>query len=196
MMLIARIFKLYRTRSTSSVLIFFCIDQLSAQSLIPELFRNFLAENGEAMFRRRPDAIFAALQCGWGMDAQVNIPGRSQSAITLSSIDIKGPEEDRGQEQGLTMPGSRDKYGDTARHIRLGMNLRFHLITSEQRIVYARESALYPTISMATIINYTSSRRITKHNPIRLTITLPFLLHPFRVRKGILFLRENVSTVQ
>lgn len=116
MLIVCRIFKLYCSRSICSVLILFSlVTTCEAQSLIPELsFRNPSLKTGKGCHGEGQDgAVYIFSNVGWGMDALVTILGRSHSTVTLSCIDIKGPEEDQVQGTGFDnawQPGIN--YGD------------------------------------------------------------------------------------
>lgn len=115
-LIVCRIFKLNCSRSISSVLILFSVvTACEAQSLIPELsFRNPLLKTGKGCPGDGLDgAVYIFSNVGWGVDALVTILGRSHAAVTLSSMDIKGPEEDQKLGTGFDnawQPGIR--YGD------------------------------------------------------------------------------------
>ena len=58
-------------------------------------------------------AIYIFENVGWGMDARMTILGRSSSAVTLSNVDIQGPEQNTAKGTGYDnawQPGI--KYGD------------------------------------------------------------------------------------
>ena len=66
-----------------------------AQSLIPELsFKDPVLKTGRGCPGDGLDgAQYVFENVGWGMDALVIILGRSSSAVTLSSMDIQGPDQ-------------------------------------------------------------------------------------------------------
>lgn len=106
----------YSGRITSVLIIFFCFAATTqAQSLIPELsFKNPLLKTGNGSPGDGLDgAIYIFENVGWGMDALVTILGRSCSAVTLSCVDIPGPEQNPANGTGYDnawQPGI--KYGD------------------------------------------------------------------------------------
>ncbi len=103
-LIVFRIFKLYGFRSISSVLLLFSIlTACQAQSLIPELsFRNPSLKTGKGCSGDgKNGAVYIFSNVGWGMDALVTIQGRSHKEVTLTSMDIKGPEEDPEQGTGF-----------------------------------------------------------------------------------------------
>jgi len=89
--------KLGYFKRISAVLIISClVASIQAQSLIPELcFKNPVLKTGLGCPGEGLDgAQYIFENVGWGMDAQVKILGRSGPAVTLSNIDIQGPEQD------------------------------------------------------------------------------------------------------
>jgi hypothetical protein len=81
----------------TSILIILCIAATTqAQSLIPELsFKNPELKTGKGCTGDGLDgAVYIFDNVGWGMDALVTILGRSSPEVTLSDIDIRGPEQD------------------------------------------------------------------------------------------------------
>jgi hypothetical protein len=80
----------------TSVLIILCIAATTqAQSLIPELsFKNPELKTGKGSMGDGLDgAVYIFENVGWGMDALVTITGRSSAAVTISDVDIPGPEQ-------------------------------------------------------------------------------------------------------
>jgi len=79
-----------------AVLIIGCLAATAkAQSLIPELsFKNPVLKTGRGCPADGQDgAQYIFENVGWGMDALVSILGRSSTDVTLSNMDIQGPEE-------------------------------------------------------------------------------------------------------
>jgi hypothetical protein len=105
----------YILRITSVLIIFFIAATTQAQSLIPELtFKNPVLKTGKGCTGEGLDgAVYIFENVGWNVDALVTILGRSSSEVTLSAIDIQGPEQD-----GVTGTGfdnawqPRIKYAD------------------------------------------------------------------------------------
>ena len=66
-----------------------------AQSLIPELsFKNPGLKTGKGCMGDGLDgAVYIFENVGWEIDALVSILGRSSAAVTLSEVDIPGPEQ-------------------------------------------------------------------------------------------------------
>jgi hypothetical protein len=67
-----------------------------AQSLIPELsFKNPILKTGKGCANGGQDgAVYIFENVGWNVDALVTILGRSGTEVTLSEVDIQGPEQD------------------------------------------------------------------------------------------------------
>src|SRR5664279_3960650 len=82
-------------RITSVLYIFFIADNDKAQSLNPELsFKNPVLKTGKGCTGDGLDgAVYSFGNVGWGMDALVTILGRSSTEVTLSNVDIQGPEQ-------------------------------------------------------------------------------------------------------
>jgi hypothetical protein len=91
------VFRILKLTLFSVLILFFLLTTCHAQSLIPELsFRNPSLKKCEGCMGEGQDgAIYIFKNVGWGMDALVTISGRSHAAVTLSGIDIRGPEEDQ-----------------------------------------------------------------------------------------------------
>ena len=106
----------YSGRITSVLIILFWFTSTTqAQLLIPELsFKNPLLKTGKGMPGDGLDgAVYVFENVGWDMDALVTIMGRSSAAVTLSSADIMGPEQNPSKGTGFDnawQPGV--KYGD------------------------------------------------------------------------------------
>jgi hypothetical protein len=106
----------YSGRITSVLIILFCfIASTQAQSLIPELsFKNPVLKTGKGSPGDGLDgAVYIFDNVGWGMDALVTILGRSSAAVSLSSTDIPGPEQNPVSGTGFDnawQPGV--KFGD------------------------------------------------------------------------------------
>jgi hypothetical protein len=102
-------------RLTSVLFIIFIAATTQAQSLIPELsFKNPVLKTGRGCAGDGLDgAVYIFENVGWGMDALVTILGRSSAVVTLSVIDIQGPEQDIVSGTGLDNAWQpRVKYGD------------------------------------------------------------------------------------
>lgn len=87
----------------TSVLIILCISvALQGQSLIPELvFNHPLLKTGKGCSEAGQDgAVYIFANVGWGIDALVQIQGRSSGEVQLSDPDIAGPEENAAAGQG------------------------------------------------------------------------------------------------
>src|ERR1700693_4823727 len=82
-------------RITSVLFIIFITASTHAQSLIPELsFKNPVLKTGKGCMGDGLDgASYIFENVGWGMDALLTILGRSSEAVTLSNVDIQGPEQ-------------------------------------------------------------------------------------------------------
>lgn len=83
-------------RITSVLIIFFVTTAADAQSLIPELsFKNPILKTGKGCAKEGQDgAVYVFENVGWNVDALVTILGRSGTEVTLSEVDIQGPEQD------------------------------------------------------------------------------------------------------
>jgi hypothetical protein len=83
-------------RITSILIIFFIAFTVQAQSLIPELsFKNPVLKTGKGCPGEGLDgAVYIFENVGWNMDALVTIIGRSSAEVTLSAVDVQGPEQD------------------------------------------------------------------------------------------------------
>jgi hypothetical protein len=106
---------LYILRITSVLIIIFIAATTQAQSLIPELsFKNPVLKTGKGCTGDGLDgAVYIFENVGWNVDALVTILGRSSSEVTLTNMDLKGPEEDITQgtgEDNAWQP--RIKFGD------------------------------------------------------------------------------------
>jgi hypothetical protein len=87
---------LFKRGITSVLIISFLAATTQAQSLIPELsFRNPVLKTGKGCTGDGLDgAVYIFENVGWNVDALVTILGRSSEAVTLSAIDIQGPQQD------------------------------------------------------------------------------------------------------
>jgi hypothetical protein len=102
-------------RLTSVLFIIFIAATTQAQSLIPELsFKNPVLKTGRGCAGDGLDgAVYIFENVGWGIDALVTILGRSSAVVTLSVIDIQGPEQDIVSGTGLDNAWQpRVKYGN------------------------------------------------------------------------------------
>ena len=83
-------------RITSVFIIFFVTRTAKAQTLIPELsFKNPVLKTGKGCAGEGLDgAVYVFENVGWNVDALVTILGRSSAEVTLSAVDIEGPEQD------------------------------------------------------------------------------------------------------
>ncbi len=100
---------------TSVLFIIFIAASTQAQSLIPELsFKNPVLKTGRGCAGDGLDgAVYIFENVGWGVDALVTILGRSSAVVTLSVIDIQGPEQDSASGTGWDNAWQpRVKYGD------------------------------------------------------------------------------------
>jgi len=82
-------------RVTSVLIILFISASTQAQSLVPELiFKNPQLKTGMGCSGDGQDgSVYIFENVGWGVDALVTILGRSSKAVTLSDIDIQGPDQ-------------------------------------------------------------------------------------------------------
>jgi len=82
-------------RITSVLFILFIAATTQAQSLIPALsFKDPALKTGRGCMGDGLDgAVYIFENVGWGMDALVTILGRSSTEVTLSNVDIQGPEQ-------------------------------------------------------------------------------------------------------
>jgi hypothetical protein len=102
-------------RLTSVLFIFFIAAATQAQSLIPELsFKNPKLKTGKGCAGDGLDgAVYIFENVGWGMDALITILGRSGPSVTLSEVDLKGPDQDSVNGTGYDNAWQpRVKYGD------------------------------------------------------------------------------------
>lgn len=105
----------FNLRITSVLFIFIIAATTQAQSLIPELsFKNPKLKTGKKCAGDGLDgAEYIFENVGWGMDALVTILGRSVPSVTLSEIDLMGPEQDSVKGTGYDNAWQpRVKYGD------------------------------------------------------------------------------------
>jgi hypothetical protein len=89
-------------RITSVFIIIFIAATTQAQSLIPELsFKNPVLKTGKGCAGDGLDgAVYIFENVGWNVDALVTILGRSSAEVTLTNMDLKGPEQDTTQGTG------------------------------------------------------------------------------------------------
>jgi len=135
-LIVCRVFKLRYFRGTTLVLCIFSIVATSqAQSLIPELsFRNPSLKTGKGCPGDGEDgAVYIFSNVGWGMDALLTILGRSNSGVTLSSADIRGPEEDQERGTGFDnawQPGISYGDGQAPAHQTWWMEFRISFVSN------------------------------------------------------------------
>ncbi len=89
-------------RITSVFIIIFIAATTQAQSLIPELsFKNPVLKTGKGCTGDGLDgAVYIFENVGWSVDALVTILGRSSAEVSLTDMDIKGPEQDAARGTG------------------------------------------------------------------------------------------------
>jgi hypothetical protein len=89
-------------RITSVLIIFFIAATTQAQSLIPELtFKNPVLKTGKGCPGDGQDgAVYIFENVGWNVDALVTILGRSSADVALTTVDIRGPEQDSANGTG------------------------------------------------------------------------------------------------
>jgi hypothetical protein len=89
-------------RITSVLIIFFIAATTQAQSLIPELtFKNPVLKTGKGCPGDGQDgAVYIFENVGWNVDALVTILGRSSVDVALTTVDIRGPEQDSANGTG------------------------------------------------------------------------------------------------
>jgi hypothetical protein len=107
-----------------------------AQSLIPELvFMNPQLKTGNGYPGDGADgAVYIFSNVADGMDALVTIQGRSSSEVTLSNIDLKGPEQDPSGGTGLDnawQPKVNFGDGSAAAHSSWWMEFRIVFVRHE-----------------------------------------------------------------
>jgi hypothetical protein len=105
----------YILRITSVLIIIFIAATTQAQSLIPELsFKNPVLKTGKGSTGDGLDgAVYIFENVGWNVDALVTILGRSSAEVTLTNMDLKGPEQDTAQGTGDDNAWQpRIKFGD------------------------------------------------------------------------------------
>ena len=105
----------YILRITSVFIIIFIAATTQAQSLIPELsFKNPVLKTGKGCTGDGLDgAVYIFENVGWNVDALVTILGRSGAEVTLTTMDLKGPEQDAAQGTGDDNAWQpRIKFGD------------------------------------------------------------------------------------
>ncbi len=138
-LIVCRPFKTRFSRSISSVLFIFSLAATTqAQSLIPELsFRNPSLKTGNGCPGDGLDgAVYIFSNVGWGMDALVTIMGRSNTAVTLISADIPGPEQDHKQGTGFDnawQPGISFGAGLAPAHQSWWMEFRISFVSHVDR---------------------------------------------------------------
>ena len=108
-------------RITSVLYIFFIAATTQAQSLIPELsFKNPVLKTGKGCTGDGLDgAVYIFENVGWGMDALLTILGRSSAMVTLSNVDIEGPEQNSDKGTGYDnawQPGIQYANGSAPAH--------------------------------------------------------------------------------
>src|SRR4051812_574838 len=89
-------------RITSVLIICSVAVTTQAQTLIPQLsFRNPVLKTGNGCAADGLDgAVYIFENVGWDVDALVTILGRSSTKVTLSAVDIQGPEQDSASGTG------------------------------------------------------------------------------------------------
>src|SRR5450631_1866139 len=138
-LIVYRAFKPCFSRSITSVLFIFSLAATTqAQSLIPELsFRNPSLKTGIGSAGDGLDgAVYIFSNVGWGMDAMVTILGRSNTAVTLSSTDIPGTEEDHERGTGFDnawQPGISFGEGQAPAHQSWWMEFRISFVSHVNR---------------------------------------------------------------
>ena len=109
-----------------------------AQSLIPELsFKNPVLKTGKGCPGDGLDgAVYIFENVGWGIDALVTILGRSTAAVTLSSVDIPGPEQNPVNGTGFDnawQPGIKYGEGKAAAHLEWWMEFKISFVLHADR---------------------------------------------------------------
>jgi hypothetical protein len=138
-LIVCRAFKQCFYRSiTLALFIFSLAATTQAQSLIPELsFRNPTLKTGNGCPGDGLDgAVYIFNNVGWGMDALVTILGRSNTAVTLYSADIPGPEEDLQRGTGFDnawQPGISFGKGQAPAHQSWWMEFRISFVSHVDR---------------------------------------------------------------
>jgi hypothetical protein len=138
-LIVFRAFKTCFSKSITSVLfIFYLAATTQAQSLIPELsFRNPTLKTGNGCPGDGLDgAVYIFNNVGWGMDALVTVMGRSNMAVTLTSADIPGPEQDHEQGTGFDnawQPGISFGGGQAPAHQSWWMEFRISFVSHVDR---------------------------------------------------------------
>ena len=101
-----------------------------AQSLIPELsFKNPVLETGKA--DGQDGAVYLFENVGWGIDALLTILGRSCPEVTLSHVDIQGPEQNLSGgigDDNAWQPGIRYRDGTAPAHQSWWMEFKISFI--------------------------------------------------------------------
>ena len=136
------VFNLLKSRYSkriTSVLSIFCIAATTqAQSLIPELsFKNPVLKTGRGCPGDGLDgAVYIFDNVGWGMDALVTILGRSSEAVTLSHVDIQGPEQNPSGGTGFDnawQPGIKYGEGKAPAHLVWWMEFKISFVSHKDR---------------------------------------------------------------
>jgi hypothetical protein len=107
--------QLFTKGITSVLIISFLAATTQAQSLIPELsFRNPVLKTGKGCTGDGLDgAVYIFENVGWNVDAMVTILGRSSAAVSLSTMDMPGLEQDSLHGTGADNAWQpRIKYGN------------------------------------------------------------------------------------
>ena len=111
---------------------------IQAQSLIPELcFKNpVLKTGGKSPAEGQDGAQYIFENVGWGMDALVTILGRSNPAVSLSTMDIPGPEQNLQTGTGLDdawQPGIKFGEGKAPANTSWWMEFRISFVFHDDR---------------------------------------------------------------
>jgi hypothetical protein len=125
-------------RITSVLIIFFMTTAAEAQTLIPELsFKDPVLKTGEGCAKEGQDgAVYVFENVGWNVDALVTILGRSSTEVTLSEVDIQGPEQDSAGGTGddnAWQPKIRYADGNAPAHQTWWMEFKISFVKHQDR---------------------------------------------------------------
>jgi hypothetical protein len=128
----------YSKRITLALFLMCMFAATQAQSLIPELsFKDPVLKTGQGCPGDGLDgAVYIFENVGWGMDALVTILGRSSEAVTLSHVDIQGPEQNPRAGTGFDnawQPGVKYGKGWAPAHQAWWMEFKISFVSHQDR---------------------------------------------------------------